>query len=1110
MNKLFLLTAASALMALAANAQTPAVFQPGQLAVIRFGDGATNRCLPLGAVTGITNYSASDLWGSRQSQVFICQFDPNKSDQTNPAVLLACPTNGYNGIMVNGNAGTEGNLTLSDDRSLLTFAGYAGDILSVVTGGQTAPSNLSYDRGVATIDAFTNYTTVYRGTKWYGTATGKTNPRGVATDGAGHFWGCGNGYGSLYYDAAAAGSDPVQFQNIALTSCSKVINHVLYNTVKGAESVNLYPAGIYTCVDFFNNPAPLPASASFLHLYLAADSRYTNCIGFDINPQQTIAYIADDGSKNATGAGGIQKYIRSGLSWKLAYNLAIPGYYGLTNGIMTNSASTNTLVGCFSVTVDWSGANPVIYATTSDSGVSSSQTYYGNRVIRINDTNTVQDGSAIIVTTNMNILTTVAKPGYDVNGGFQTNIVFKSVAFTPDLRPLIVNNPANWSAAAGDNVSFAVSATVSASVTGGITYQWQQNGTDLIGQTASALNLSAVQTSMNNFAYRCVASDFYGSVTSSVAILTVNASPVPPVITLQNVTNFVGNNVTLTALVTGTDPKGGYQWYYNGSLLADGSTANGSTLSGTASNALTIQQAALADAGNYSITVTNLAGSASNTAAKLTLLYAPPVFIAPPQSFTTFFGKTINNTVSAYGQLLTYKWYTSTKTTLSGTTLKALTDSGDFSGTATATLTVAVNAAADATNYVIVVSNPGGSITSTPAALFASVAPSHTFVNYSNQVYKQDFNTLPIPAGSSAEGGNPLTINYAVTNLAGINAANPTNPIVLANGNANAAIVGTLSYSVDNPLDFGFPVFTTGGIGGFGLTNKMSGWYGWCQSTMVISATRGDQSQGAIVNNGLNYVADGTSLAGVTNRALGLVATTKTGVDCFSVALVNTSTNTNTVITLSYTGELWRNNPNQQVLHFGYAIDPLGTGASFLPGSGDWSAGIDNISGNTLYNVPALNVSFPTSTNTTINDGTLLANQVSISVTNLVITNWPPNTTLWLVWQATTLGTAQDVAIDNVSFSAAASVVGTVSTPLNIAPGSVRLTGGGSSAATFTFTNTPGLTFSILATNKVSAPKATWPVIGTAVESPASSGNYQFTDPAPATNTTRFYLLRQP
>jgi hypothetical protein len=54
------------------------------------------------------------------------------------------------------------------------------------------------------------------------------------------------------------------------------------------------------------------------------------------------------------------------------------------------------------------------------------------------------------------------------------------------------------------------------------------------------------------------------------------------------------------------------------------------------------------------------------------------------------------------------------------------------------------------------------------------------------------------------------------------------------------------------------------------------------------------------------------------------------------------------------------------------------------------------------------------------------------------------------------------------------------------------------------------LSFSILSTNNITAPEAIWPVIGTAVENPAGSGNYQFTDPNPATNATRFYILRQP
>jgi len=63
---------------------------------------------------------------------------------------------------------------------------------------------------------------------------------------------------------------------------------------------------------------------------------------------------------------------------------------------------------------------------------------------------------------------------------------------------------------------------------------------------------------------------------------------------------------------------------------------------------------------------------------------------------------------------------------------------------------------------------------------------------------------------------------------------------------------------------------------------------------------------------------------------------------------------------------------------------------------------------------------------------------------------------------------------------------------------------------TFTFTNGTGLSFSVLATNNITAPVATWPVIGVPAENPAGSGQYQFTDPNSATNSARYFLLRQP
>src|SRR5262249_40364219 len=61
-------------------------------------------------------------------------------------------------------------------------------------------------------------------------------------------------------------------------------------------------------------------------------------------------YVADDGT--AANGGGIQKWTLSGGTWSLAYTL------------LNNGAATTAVRG---LTVDASGANPVIYATTTTS-----------------------------------------------------------------------------------------------------------------------------------------------------------------------------------------------------------------------------------------------------------------------------------------------------------------------------------------------------------------------------------------------------------------------------------------------------------------------------------------------------------------------------------------------------------------------------------------------------------------------------------------------------------------------------------------------------------------------------------------------------------------------
>ncbi len=60
----------------------------------------------------------------------------------------------------------------------------------------------------------------------------------------------------------------------------------------------------------------------------------------------------------------------------------------------------------------------------------------------------------------------------------------------------------------------------------------------------------------------------------------------------------------------------------------------------------------------------------------------------------------------------------------------------------------------------------------------------------------------------------------------------------------------------------------------------------------------------------------------------------------------------------------------------------------------------------------------------------------------------------------------------------------------------------------FTFTNSVGALFGVLATTDLSLPTTNWTVLGGVVE--VSPGRFQFTDPQATNNPQRFYLIRSP
>jgi hypothetical protein len=93
--------------------------------------------------------------------------------------------------------------------------------------------------------------------------------------------------------------------------------------------------------------------------------------------------------------------------------------------------------------------------------------------------------------------------------------------------PMIVTQPVSQKVATGSTAHFSVTA----GGTGPFAYQWMRNGTTIAGATNATFDTAALTSEDNNSGYSVIVSNASGSVTSSVAIVTVTAdAPMGPLL----------------------------------------------------------------------------------------------------------------------------------------------------------------------------------------------------------------------------------------------------------------------------------------------------------------------------------------------------------------------------------------------------------------------------------------------------------------------------------------------------------------------------------------------------------------------------------------------------
>ena len=251
----------------------------------------------------------------------------------------------------------------------------------------------------------------------------------------------------------------------------------------------------------------------------------------------------------------------------------------------------------------------------------------------------------------------------------------------------------------------------------------------------------------------------------------------------QNQTVIAGNPASFEVVATGTEPVA-YQWFKNGVAIP-----------GAIGSQLFLSGVGPAQAGNYTVVVTDLVGTVTSSAAVLTVLGSPSI-TSQPVGLTAVAGTNVTLSATASGSApLSYQWMKGGLAVAGGNG---------------AQLTLNNVQPSQAGSYSVVVTNLAGTVTSSAAVVTVLVTPSITRQPVGLTVVAGTNATLSVTAsgtgplsyrwlkdGSAVAGGNSaqLALNNVQPSQAGSYAVVVTN--LAGTVTSSAAAVTVLQATVD-------------------------------------------------------------------------------------------------------------------------------------------------------------------------------------------------------------------------------------------------------------------------------------------------------------------------
>ncbi len=417
-------------------------------------------------------------------------------------VSVSLPSSSTPCITESGTATSEGGLSLSSNHDRLVIAGYNATSGTAGVASSTSISRVIYTvSSNGTITAGATSSTAYSG----------NNIR------------CGTADGTNYFGAGTATTQGgIELMNSTTqlaatptnTRCVQIINGQLYFSASTTGFIGVCSMG---------TGIPTTSGQTATNL-MSGTTVSPSSYGFSISPDGNTMYIADDGA-------GIIKCTKSGSTFSRTYVLN----------------TTN----CRGIAVDYSGSQPVIYATTST-------LTSANTIIKVIDAGSAGATATTIATA-------------------PTNTVFRGLTFTPFTASF---GSSSTSVCSGGSTNVILNgtpgSTVAYTINGGTTlyYTFTSSGTT----TLSTGTLSSTAT----YSLLAVSDGLTTQSLSGVSpvVITVNT---PPTITSADVssTNLCqGSTLNLTGNVTGAttylwNGPGGYTSTLQSPSLTTSSTSGG-------------------------------------------------------------------------------------------------------------------------------------------------------------------------------------------------------------------------------------------------------------------------------------------------------------------------------------------------------------------------------------------------------------------------------------------------------------------------------------------------------------------------------------------------------